>query len=104
MKLVFVFSEDFANNWKKGEEVECKRLGETIAGDTILVDGVASFPVDELLKHGKFKDIKIQIEADKTALKSKASELLQELNESGLPYEDFVEVQEYILNLFSSIN
>lgn len=43
-------------------------------------------------------------EAVKDALKSKALELWQELNESELSYDDFVEVQEHILTLFSDIN
>ena len=43
-------------------------------------------------------------ETVKDTLKNKALELWQELNESELSYEDFIEVQEYILTLFSDIN
>lgn len=96
---IFVFNEGYANNWVKGQEVECE-----LTDGGILVDGVALIPAEELLKHGEFKDQQPQVEATKTAIKSKALELWQELNESELPYEDFVGVQEHILTLFSDIN
>ena len=96
---IFVFNEGYANNWVKGQEVECE-----LRDDGILVDGVVLMPAEELLNHGEFKDQQPQVEATKTAIKSKALELWQGLNESELPYEDFVEVQEYILTLFSDIN
>lgn len=99
MTSIFVFNKDYANNWVKGQEVECE-----LTDNGILVDGVALIPAEELLKHGEFKDQQPQVEATKTAIKSKALELWQGLNESELPYEDFVEVQEYILTLFSDIN
>lgn len=99
MTSIFVFNKDYANNWVKGQEVECE-----LTDGGILVDGVALIPAEELLKHGEFKDQQPQVEATKTAIKSKALELWQGLNESELPYEDFVEVQEYILTLFSDIN
>lgn len=99
MTSIFVFNEDYANNWAKGQEVECE-----LRDDGILVDGVALMPAEELLQHGEFKDQQPQVKATKTAIKSKALELWQGLNESELPYEDFVEVQEYIFTLFSDIN
>lgn len=40
----------------------------------------------------------------KEELKDKALELWQSLNESELSYEDFVEVQDYIISLFNDIN
>lgn len=40
----------------------------------------------------------------KEDIKNKSLELWQKLNESELPYEDFEEVQDYIINLFLSIN
>lgn len=96
---VFVFKEDYANNWVKGQEVECEQKG-----DNTLVDGVALIPTEELMKHGSFKDEQAQAAAIKLAIKSRVLDLWQELNEAGLPYEDFVEIQEYILTLFSDIN
>jgi predicted regulator of Ras-like GTPase activity (Roadblock/LC7/MglB family) len=99
MKGTFVFSEDFAGNWKKGQEVVCEDKD-----NGILVDGVAVIETEELMKHGQFNEQSSQVYATASVLKSKALSLYQELNESELPYEEFTRVQNYILNLFSDIN
>ena len=97
----FIFNEDYANNWVAGQVVRCELVPQK---NEILVDNVALIPVEELLKHGSFQDQHMQVEATKTAIKNKALELLQQLQESELPYDDFVEVQEHIITLFSDIN
>lgn len=52
----FRFNEDFANNWKSGQIVACeeKEYG-------YLVDKVALVEKDELLKHGEFITINVEI-------------------------------------------
>ena len=99
MKGIFIFNEDFAGNWKKGQEVTCEDKG-----NGMLVDGVAVIETEELMKHGQFKEQSSQAYATASVLKSKALSLYQELNEAELPYEEFIRVQDYILNLFSDIN
>lgn len=47
MKIKFI--EDFANNWKAGQIVECKYLGN----GEILVDNVAKIDLNLLLKYCK---------------------------------------------------
>ena len=95
----FVFDEDFAGNWVKGQTVPC----EQVDGDYI-VDGVAKISAGELMRHGHFEDEQSQVEFTKDGLKAQALNLWQQLNEAELPYKDFVEVQEHIINLFSDIN
>lgn len=97
---MFVFSKDFANNWVAGQEVIC----EVRDNGKVLVDAVAEIEMEELLKHGCFESEQTQVESQKTMLKSQATDLWQRLCESELPYEDFVEVQNFIINLFYDIN
>lgn len=98
----FTFTEDFANNWVKDQCVIC----EIRDNGTVLVDGVAVIDETELRKHGYFEGEEPQsvVESRKSDLKSKATDLWSELQQSGLPYEDFVEVQEFVITLFNDIN
>ena len=41
------FTKDFANNWKAGDIVEVKNMGQ----DEVLVDDVALISLDLLLEH-----------------------------------------------------
>ena len=52
----FRFNEDFANNWKSGQIVTCEEKD-----DGYLIDKVALIEKDELLKHGEFITINIEI-------------------------------------------
>lgn len=52
----FKFNEDFANNWKSGQTVTCEEKG-----DSYLVDKVALIKKEELLKHGEFITMNVQI-------------------------------------------
>nr|DAH62523.1 MAG TPA: Protein of unknown function (DUF1653) [Caudoviricetes sp.] len=52
----FRFNEDFANNWKSGQTVTCEEKG-----DGYLVDKVALIKKEELLKHGEFITMNVQI-------------------------------------------
>lgn len=52
----FKFNEDFANNWKSGQIVTC----EEKEGD-YLVGKVALIEKDELLKHGEFITVNVEI-------------------------------------------
>ena len=52
----FRFNEDFANNWKSGQIVTCEEKE-----DGYLIDKVALIEKDELLKHGDFITINIEI-------------------------------------------
>lgn len=52
----FRFNEDFANNWKSGQIVVCKEKE-----DGYLVDKVALIEKDELLKHGEFITMNVEI-------------------------------------------
>lgn len=52
----FRFNEDFANNWKSGQTVTCEEKG-----DSYLVDKVAFIKKEELLKHGEFITMNVQI-------------------------------------------
>ena len=52
----FRFNEDFANNWKSGQIVTCEEKE-----DGYLIDKVALIEKDELLKHGEFITINIEI-------------------------------------------
>lgn len=52
----FRFSEDFAGNWKTGQIVTCEEKE-----NGYLVDKVAIIDKDELLKHGKFITMYVQI-------------------------------------------
>lgn len=52
----FRFNEDFANNWKSGQTVTCEEKG-----DSYLVDKVALIKKEELLKHGEFITMNVQI-------------------------------------------
>lgn len=97
---MFTFTKNFANNWVAGQEVIC----EMRDNGKVLVDAVAEVDTEELMKHGYFESEQTQVESEKTVLKSQAMELWQKLCESELPYEDFVEVQEFIINLFQDIN
>ena len=92
---MFVFTKDFANNWVKGQKVVC----ETKEDGNTLVDGIALIPTEELLKHGEYKSKEVETQAVKEVLKGKAFELIYQLHASELPYEDSIEVKEYILSL-----
>ena len=52
----FRFNEDFANNWKSGQIVTCEEKE-----DGYLVDKVALIEKDELLKHGEFITMNVEI-------------------------------------------
>lgn len=52
----FRFNEDFANNWKSGQIVTCEEKE-----NGCLVDNVALIDKDELLKHGEFITMNVQI-------------------------------------------
>ncbi len=52
----FRFNEDFANNWKSGQIVTCEEKE-----DGYLVDNVALIDKGELLKHGEFITMNVQI-------------------------------------------
>lgn len=52
----FRFNEDFANNWKSGQIVTCEEKE-----NGYLVDEVALIDKDELLKHGEFITMNVQI-------------------------------------------
>lgn len=52
----FRFNEDFANNWKSGQIVTCEEKE-----NDYLVDNVALIDKDELLKHGEFITMNVQI-------------------------------------------
>ena len=52
----FRFNEDFANNWKSGQIVICE---EKEGG--YLIDKAALIEKDELLKHGEFITMNVQI-------------------------------------------
>ena len=52
----FRFNEDFANNWKSGQIVTCEEKE-----DGYLIDKVALIEKDELLKHGEFITINIEV-------------------------------------------
>ena len=52
----FKFSEDFANNWKSGQIVICEEKE-----DGYLVDKMALIEKDELLKHGEFITMNVEI-------------------------------------------
>ena len=98
---MFTFTKDFANNWVAGQEVICE---ERDNGRKVLIDAVAEVDMEDLLNHGHFESPQTRIESMKTVLKSQATDLWQRLCESELPYEDFVEVQSFIINLFYDSN
>ena len=52
----FRFNEDFANNWKSGQTVTCEEKE-----DGYLVDKTALIEKDELLKHGEFITMNVEI-------------------------------------------
>lgn len=52
----FRFNEDFANNWKSGQIVTCEEKE-----DGYLIDKVSLIEKDELLKHGEFITMNIEI-------------------------------------------
>lgn len=52
----FRFNEDFANNWKLGQIVTCEEKE-----DSYLIDKVALIEKDELLKHGEFITMNVEI-------------------------------------------
>lgn len=52
----FKFNEDFAGNWKSGQIVTCKEKE-----NGYLVDGVAIIEKDELLKHGEFITVNVEV-------------------------------------------
>lgn len=52
----FIFNEDFANNWKSGQIVTCEEKE-----DGYLINKVALIEKDELLKHGEFITMNVQI-------------------------------------------
>lgn len=52
----FRFNENFANNWKSGQTVTCEEKE-----DGYLVDKVALIEKDELLKHGEFITMNVEI-------------------------------------------
>ena len=52
----FRFNEDFANNWKSGQTVTCEEKE-----DGYLVDKVTLIKKEELLKHGEFITMNVQI-------------------------------------------
>ena len=52
----FRVNEDFANNWKSGQIVTCEEKE-----DGYLIDNVVLIKKDELLKHGEFITMNIEI-------------------------------------------
>lgn len=54
--IEFRFNEDFANNWKSGQIVTCEKKE-----DSYLIDKVVLIKKDELLKHGEFITMNIEI-------------------------------------------
>lgn len=52
----FRFNEDFANNWKSGQIVICEEKE-----NSYLVDKVVLIEKDELLKHGEFITMNVEI-------------------------------------------
>lgn len=54
--IEFRFNEDFANNWKSGQIVTCEKKE-----DSYLIDKVAFIKKDELLKHGEFITMNVEI-------------------------------------------
>ena len=52
----FRFNEDFAGNWETGQIVTCEERD-----DGYLVDNVALIEKDELLKHGEFITMNVEI-------------------------------------------
>lgn len=52
----FRFNEDFANNWKSGQIVTCEEKE-----NDYLVDNVALIEKEELLKHGEFITMNVEI-------------------------------------------
>jgi len=52
----FRFNEDFANNWKSGQTVTCEEKE-----NGYLVDKMALIEKDELLKHGEFITMNVEI-------------------------------------------
>lgn len=52
----FRFNENFANNWKSGQIVTCEEKE-----DGYLINKVALIEKDELLKHGEFITMNVQI-------------------------------------------
>ena len=52
----FRFNEDFGNNWKSGQTVTCEEKE-----NDYLVDNVALIEKEELLKHGEFITMNVQI-------------------------------------------
>lgn len=52
----FRFNEDFANNWESGQIVICEEKE-----NGYLVDKVALIEKDELLKHGEFITMNVEI-------------------------------------------
>ena len=52
----FRFNEDFANNWKSGQIVICEEKE-----NSYLVDKIALIEKDELLKHGEFITMNVEI-------------------------------------------
>lgn len=52
----FRFNEDFAGNWKSGQIVTCEEKE-----NSYLVDKVVIIKKDELLKHGEFITMNVQI-------------------------------------------
>lgn len=52
----FRFNEDFANNWMSGQIVICEEKE-----DSYLIDKVALIEKDELLKHGEFITMNVEI-------------------------------------------
>lgn len=52
----FKFNENFAGNWKSGQIVTCEEKE-----NNYLVDNVALIEKDELLKHGEFITVNVEI-------------------------------------------
>ncbi len=52
----FRFNEDFSNNWKSGQIVTCEEKE-----DGYLIDKVALIEKNELLKHGEFITMNVEI-------------------------------------------
>lgn len=52
----FRFNEDFAGNWEAGQIVTCEEKS-----DGYLVDNIALIDKDELLKHGEFLTMNVEI-------------------------------------------
>ena len=52
----FRFNKDFANNWKVGQIVSCEEKE-----GSYLVDKVALIEKDELLKHGEFITVNVEV-------------------------------------------